>query len=66
MEQDSCILGCGRKRRKFGKECKQCYQRLWVQRKRAESNVHKPLNLSIEQAQRALDTIQYNDWWWDQ
>ena len=66
MDKDLCIFNCGRVSRARGVECRNCYQRLFMERKREreyDRTDRIPMNLSLEQAENLLERKSYNDWY---
>lgn len=58
---------CSNDARQNGKECRRCYKRLWIARKRErefDESRHDQQDrpVSLEVAQRAVDWMSYRQW----
>lgn len=66
----SCIFECGRKARKYGKECRTCYQRIKKREEREKAREdgwmdNRPIPMSPEDLGLAMDRQAYQRWFDD-
>lgn len=58
-------VGCARKARKHGDDCRQCYRAAWMRRKRAQDSFEKS-HISLDEATFQLNRRMYDEWFHNQ